>query len=172
MRRIFAILLVLLLFINLAGCNNINTTKEINSPSRINEPDINKKILFTNSYKNSISQKQSSKEQVMGWLIINFLSPYMQKPLKDYYGGYVPYWLDTPTSRILEANYIGEESYFIIKLQVEPYLGAHWPIGVDNFTFKISLPDNDKITLEKYEHVKSFKVPDYVKKQHLNLNLQ
>ncbi|MBL4935068.1 DUF3888 domain-containing protein [Clostridium sp. YIM B02515] len=172
MRRISAILLIVLTIASLGGCDNINATKQSNSPIEINESMIDKEILFANSYQNSIFQEQSTKEQVIGWLIINYLSPYMQKSLKDYYGGSVPYWLTDPTSKVLEANFIQEESYFIIKLQVEPYLGAHNPIGLDNFTFKIDLSDDNKITLVKYEHVKSFKVPDHVKKQHLDLNLQ
>lgn len=171
MRRISAILLVVLIFVNLVGCNNINTNKEIKSFAVISESAINKKFLFTNSFQDSISQGQNSKEQIMGWIIIDYLSPYMQKSLKDYYGGNVPYWLTAPSSQILEANSEEDRSYFIIKLQVEPYLGAHNPIGIDNFTFKIRLRDK-KVTLEKYEHVKSFKVPDHVKRQHLDLNLQ
>jgi hypothetical protein len=171
MRRISAILLAVLIFVSLVGCDNINVTKESNTPIGINESMINKKILFANSYQNSISQEQSSREQVMGWIIINYLSPYMQKSLKNYYRGSVPYWLTDPTSQVLEANFVEDESYFIIKLQVETYLGAHNPIGLDNFTFKIDISDN-KVTLVKYEHIKSFIIPNHVKKQHLDLNLQ
>lgn len=171
MKRIFTVLVVFSFSINLVGCNNIKYIKESNPSIVINEPVVNKKILFTNSYQNSISQEQSSKEQVMGWIIIDYLSPYIQKALKSYYGGYVPYLVTTPTSKILDANFVQEKSYYTVKLQVEPYVGAHDPIGLDSFTFRINRIDN-KITLEKYEHIKSFKVPDYVKKQHLDLNLQ
>jgi hypothetical protein len=171
MRRLSAVLFVVLIFASLIGCDSNNVTSENNLSIGINEYEINKKILYANSYRNSISQEQSSKEQVMGWIIINYLSPYMQKSLKDYYGGSVPYWLTDPSSQVIYANFVENESYFIIKLQVQPYLGAHNLIGLDNFTFKIHLSDNE-VTLVKYEHVKSFKVPDHVKKQHLDLNLQ
>lgn len=171
MKRISAILLAVLISVNLVGYDNINTTKKNNLSSVSSESMINKKLLFDNNYQNSISKGQGSKEQIMGWIIINYLSPYMQKSLKDYYRGDVIYWLADPTSRVLETYFVEDKSYFIIKLQVEPYIGAHNPIGIDNFTFKVSLPD-DKVTLEKYEHVKSFKVPYHVKKQYLELNLQ
>lgn len=171
MRRNFAVLLAVLLLTSLVGFNNSSTAKESNSYTGLNKPVISRDGLFANNYQNFISEDQSSKEQVMGWIIINHLAPYMEKSLKNYYGGNVPYWLTSPSTRVLEANFAEEKSYFIIKLQVEPYLGAHYPIGLDNFTFKINLVDN-KVTLEKYEHIKSFKIPDYVKKQHLDLNLQ
>lgn len=115
--------------------------------------------------------EQNSKEQVTEWLVIDSLFPYIKKPIKDYYGGFVPVEVTTPSSKVIEANYFPEKAYFIVKLQVEPYLGAHDPIGIDNLTFKID-QTNGNITLEKYEHVKSFKIPEHVKKQHLDLNLQ
>lgn len=170
MKQFSAVLLMLLFLMSSVSCNNISTIKKIN-PSATIEPVVDKKMLAANNYRDSVFQEQSSKEQVMGWLIINYLSPYIKKSLKNYYGGNVPYCLTDPASKILEANFEEDKSYFIIKLQIEPYLGTHNPIGLDNFTFKINLSDN-KFTLEKYEHIKSFKVPDHVKKQHSDLNLK
>ena len=172
MKRNFTILLIILLSINLIiSSNNINAVKASSLSIETGKFKANKQVPLTNN-KDLSTPGIYPKDQVMGWLIIDFLGSYIQKSLSDYYGGNVPYWLTTPTSQILEAKYSDDCACFIIKLQVEPYLGAHNPIGLDNFTFKISLPDNNKITLEKYEHVKSFKIPDHVKKQHLDLNLQ
>lgn len=170
MKQFSAILLMLLFLMSSVSCNNISTIKKIN-PSATIEPVVNKKRLAANNYRGSVFQEQNSKEQVMGWIIINYLYPYIKKSLKNYYGGNIPYWLTDPASQVLETNFAEDKSYFIVKLQVKPYLGAHNPIGLDNFTFKINLSDN-KVTLEKYEHIKSFKVPDHVKKQHSDLNLE
>ena len=172
MKQNFTVLLVILLAINLVvGSNNINDIKASNLSSETIKLKANEEVPLINNQDLS-TLGIYPKDQVMGWLIIDFLGSYMQKSLSGYYGGNVPYWVTTPTSQVLDAKYVDDCACYIIKLQVVPYLGAHNPIGLDNFTFKISLPDNNKITLEKYEHVKSFKVPDHVKKQHLDLNLQ
>ncbi|MDT8719724.1 DUF3888 domain-containing protein [Clostridium sp. 19966] len=163
MKQIFKTLLIFFLIIVFMG---YNSASHKSSSSLIDE-----EAQFTNKYCDSVSLEESSKEQVMGWIIINLLSQYIHKPLRDYYGGDVPYWITTPTSQILQASYINEKSYFTLKFQVEPYLGAHNPIGLDDFTFKID-EVNDKITLERYEHIKSFKIPEHVKNQHLDLNLK
>lgn len=170
MKQFSTVLLMLLFLMSSVSCNNARPTEEIIPSAGTIEPVVNKKMLPANNYRSSVFQEQNSKEQVMGWLIINYLSPYIKKSLKNNYGGNVPYCLTDPASDILEANFAEDKSYFIVKLQVEPYLGAHNTIGLDNFTFKINLSDN-KVTLEKYEHIKSFKVPDHVKKQHSDLNL-
>jgi len=55
---------------------------------------------------------------------------------------------------------------FIFKVQVQPFLGAHDPVGTDEFTFRIS---DSKIKLLKYEHVESFPLPPFVKSHYKNL---
>lgn len=55
---------------------------------------------------------------------------------------------------------------FIIKLKVQPFVGAHAPLGTDLFTFKIK---DGKITLEKYEHLESFPIRPHLKKYYPNL---
>lgn len=55
---------------------------------------------------------------------------------------------------------------FIIKLKVQPFVGAHDPLGTDLFTFKIK---DGKITLEKYEHLESFPIRPHLKKYYPNL---
>lgn len=55
---------------------------------------------------------------------------------------------------------------FIFKTQLQPFVGAHNPVGTDEFTFRIS---DSEIKLIKYEHVESFPVPPYLKQEYKNL---
>lgn len=105
-------------------------------------------------------------EDVNRIYIVTHLSPYTTKPLKDHYGINLPWQLED--GKIIDAKMIyGQDSLtFIFKLQVQPFVGAHNPVGTDNFTFRIQ---DNKITLEKYEHVESFPVPPHLKQQYKNL---
>jgi hypothetical protein len=55
---------------------------------------------------------------------------------------------------------------FIFKTQVQPFVGAHNPVGTDEFTFRIS---DSAIKLLKYEHMESFSVPPHLKQYYKNL---
>lgn len=149
------IILAALMYINVCVCEKVYAAEEFNKPLVILREAVS-------------SKDHASKEKAMGWLIIHSLTAYMQKPLKDYYGVQVPFWVETSSSKVLEAECAGETPHYVIKIQIQPYLGAHNPVGIDNFTFNIDLVNN-KTTLEKYEHVKSFKLPEHVKKNHPEL---
>lgn len=118
--------------------------------------------------KNAESLSEFSTDDVSEMYIISILSPYTTKPIKDHYGINLPWQLEF--AKIIDAKMIYKDDglTFIFKLQVQPFVGAHNPIGTDNFTFKIQ---NNKITLEKYEHVESFPLPPHLKqwKEYKNL---
>jgi hypothetical protein len=46
---------------------------------------------------------------------------------------------------------------FLITLEVRPYIGPHDTVGIDHITFKVRV--NGEVTLEKFEHIKSFPIP-------------
>ncbi|MBZ9685332.1 DUF3888 domain-containing protein [Clostridium estertheticum] len=119
------ILLVILLVIGLVVGSNNNDVKASVLNNGASGFKTNKAVLTGPNCQDLINFDLYPKDQVMGWLIINFLSPYIQKPLYSYYGGFVPYELDTFTSQVLEVNYSKESSCFIVKLQIVPFLGAH-----------------------------------------------
>jgi hypothetical protein len=107
-------------------------------------------------------------EDVNRIYIVYMLAGYTTKPIKEHYGIELPWQLEF--GKIIDAKLIyGHNGLtFIFKLQVQPFVGAHNPVGTDNFTFKIQ---DNKITLEKYEHVESFPIPPHLKqwKQYKNL---
>ncbi|WP_027626139.1 DUF3888 domain-containing protein [Clostridium lundense] len=116
--------------------------------------------------KNNDSVAPFLTEDVNRIYIVNMLSGYTTKEIKDHYGMNLPWQLED--GKIIDAKMIyGQEGLiFIFKLQVQPFVGAHNPIGTDNFTFKVL---NNKIILEKYEHVESFPIPPYLKQYYKNL---
>lgn len=116
--------------------------------------------------KNNESVAPFSTEDVNRIYIVNMLSGYTAKPIKDHYGMNLPWQLEF--GKIIDAKMIyGHDSLtFIFKLQVQPFVGAHNPVGTDNFTFRVQ---DNKITLEKYEHIESFPIPSHLKQYYKNL---
>lgn len=118
--------------------------------------------------KNNESAAKLPIEDVNRLFIVDMLSGYTAKPIKEHYGISLPWQLEF--AKIIDAELICEHDTpsFIFKLQVQPFVGAHNPVGTDNFTFKVQ---DNKITLEKYEHVESFPIPPHLKQwdQYKNL---
>lgn len=87
-------------------------------------------------------------------IFFTLLRPYISKAIVDYYGK--SYNFDNWSTDILsvERPNGNRTELFIIKLQVNPYIGAHNTVGTDNITFIVSAGGNVKI--EKFEHIKSY----------------
>ncbi|MCB2357243.1 DUF3888 domain-containing protein [Clostridium estertheticum] len=107
-----------------------------------------------------------SKEMVLQSYIGTITLAYTTKPLLDHYGIKLPYQLEDV--KVIDAKLIyGINNVdFIFKTQVQPFVGAHDPVGIDEFTFRIH---NSEIKLLKYEHIKSFPIPPFVKSHYKNL---
>lgn len=112
-----------------------------------------------------------SKEMVLQAYIGVITSKYTTKPLTEHYGMNIPYQLEDV--KVIDAKLIYgiNKVDFIFKIQVQPFLGAHDPVGTDEFTFRISDSEIPQIKLLKYEHVKSFLLPPFVKSHYKNLKL-
>ena len=107
-----------------------------------------------------------SREEVFQAYIAEITSGYTIEPLRDHYGMNLPYQLEDV--KVLDAKMIyGVNGVdFIFKTQVQPFVGAHTPVGTDEFTFRIS---DSKIILVKYKHMESFPIHPYLKQQYKNL---
>ncbi len=57
--------------------------------------------------------------------------------------------------KVMEARRT-EGQIYEVKLEVEPCIGPHDPVGIDHLTMRIS---PTKIDILKFEHVKSFSLP-------------
>ncbi|WP_055668844.1 DUF3888 domain-containing protein [Desnuesiella massiliensis] len=80
---------------------------------------------------------QGSKEELYQDIFMTMLTPYIQKAVDNYYGRH--YAVD-PVAEILSIDRPNgyRTFYFIIKLQVAPYQGAHNAVGVDQITLSVS----------------------------------
>lgn len=129
-----------------------------------------KSIAFYNPKQNEKIIPESiaplSKEQVCQAYIAEITSKYTTKSLLDHYGIKLPYQLEDV--KVIDAKMIygTNKVDFIFKTQVQPFVGAHNPVGIDEFTFRIS---DSAIKLIKYEHIKSFPIPQHLKPYYKNL---
>ena len=114
----------------------------------------------------SESSAPLSKEDVLQAYIAAITSSYTKKPLLEHYGMDLPYQLEDV--KVIDAKmiYVTNNVDFIFKIQVQPFVGAHNPIGTDEFTFRIS---DQEIKLLKYEHIESFSIPPHVKPHYESL---
>jgi hypothetical protein len=110
-----------------------------------------------------------SKEEVLQAYIGVITSNYSIKPLKEHYGMNIPYQLEDVKVIYAKMIYGTNKVGFIFKTQVQPFLGAHDPVGTDEFTYKISDSEIPQIKLLKYRHVESFPIPPFVKSHYKNL---
>ncbi len=122
------------------------------------------------SYKSS----EHSTEELYQDISISLLMPYIQNEIDEYYSKYLtqlpmvaPY-----TVYILSAERPnGYRTFFFrIKLKVISYIGPHNNVGLDYIT--VAVGGSGEVTIEKFEHIKSFVLPpnyeDIIKKGYQN----
>ncbi len=96
--------------------------------------------------------KAHSIEETYQDIIMTLLAPHIIREVEKYYGKDAE--IDLFSIKVLEAKRTVEHRgfKFKLKIQVDPFIGPHNTIGVDNLTFIIQ-PSGVK--LEKFEHIKS-----------------
>lgn len=112
------------------------------------------------------SEAQITKEEAQKNLIVSILSNYTSKSIKEYYGIALPYQIEFAQITDTKMVYSEKGLYFVIKLKVQPFVGAHNPVGTDLFIFKM---ENCKVTLLEYKHLESFPIPEHLKKYYKDL---
>lgn len=121
----------------------------------------NSKVYANNTFK----PPEGTREELYQDIFLSLLEPYTEKTIDDFYSKYLT---DLPGSApyfesVLSVQRIGNEPRtfdFLIKLEVAPYIGPHNSVGVDHITFRVRA--SGEVTLEKFEHIKSFEIaPNY-----------
>lgn len=119
------------------------------------------KSTGTSPYVPSVPPEHSTEELYQD-IFMTLLLPYIQRSVDDYYKDYLtispiiaPYDV-----KILKADRVGEYRTFdfLLKIELHPYVGPHLDVGLDYITIRVNPVNNVKI--EKYEHVKSYNLPD------------
>lgn len=123
--------------------------------------------IIPKNYKELQSVAPLSKEQVCQAYIADITSKYTKEPLKKHYGMDLPYQLEDV--KVIDAKLIYgvNKLTYIFVTQLQPFVGAHNPLGTDEFIFRI---EADKIVLDNYKHIESFPVPEHEKTYYKSLN--
>lgn len=111
--------------------------------------------------------QEGSVEELYKDIMVTLLEPCITNEIGKNYGQMLQY--DLFNIEFLKIERPSYRSFiFLIKIQVKPFVGAHNTIGIDNITIKVS-PGETKV--ERFEHVKSFPLPSYLKESYKNLKL-
>lgn len=104
---------------------------------------------------NAITSKplQHSKEELYQDVFCTLLMPYIQKSVGDYYTKFLTE-IPLVDSGDIDILSVERPSYFVIKMEVMPYIGPHLSVGVDRITITVDGIGEVKVT--KFEHIKSY----------------
>lgn len=117
-----------------------------------------KPIVYAN-----VSQAQNDTKEVMyNDVIITALSPTIDKALNDYYKNIlkeIPGY-DTTSVEIINIDRPNgnRTEYFVIQLEVRPFIGPHITVGKDRLTIELQASETPKVL--KFDHLEDYKLPE------------
>lgn len=113
---------------------------------------------------------QDSEEFRLQDMLMNMLTPYIEKDLRNYYNskivkGFSP--IVAPWKiEVIETKRVNGFRGFLLQItfEIEPTDGGHWvPIGKDRMTYEIS--SGPMIKLINHTHLKTYKLPPELQNQ-------
>ncbi len=129
-------------------------------------------ITIRTSIVNTIAEQVEEDPQAILYqdVILTALTPTIDKAIDNYYKNIFtesPFY-DSTSIKILNIERPNGDrtSYFIIKIEVNPFFGPHITVGKDRITIELSYPGLQVI--KNFEHVKSYQLPE----RYNNLYLQ
>jgi hypothetical protein len=117
-------------------------------------------LTFVYASKNSSDEPSLySKERLYQDIMFNLLYTNIEDEVDKYYLQYMtispsvyPYQI-----QVLYVERISGGYRFKLKLRVNPVYGPHLRVGTDDITFLIG--STGRVTVDKFEHIKSYKLP-------------
>jgi hypothetical protein len=92
---------------------------------------------------------------------MTLLLPHIQRAVDNYYKNFLTVSPSVGLYNITVLSATREGEYrtfdFLLKLELHPYVGPHLGVGLDNITLRVNPVNN--VTIEKYEHIKSYDLP-------------
>lgn len=111
--------------------------------------------------------EEGSVEELYKDIIVVLIEPYITEEISKQYGMLLQYGLSS--IEFLEIERSEYRSFnFLIKLQVDPFLGAHNTVGLDEIVIKIG-ENNPKVI--SFKHIKSFPLPPQLEEYYKDLKL-
>lgn len=120
-------------------------------------------VIFIGYYSRSrkaIVTTNLSQDEVYEQTIIRFLMPSINTFTEGYYGQYlstIP-TVTTYTVTIQEVKKSG--GYYLIKVKIRPYIGAHITIGEDDLTYRLEV--DGEVVLVDHNHLKSYSIAPWL----------
>ena len=112
---------------------------------------------------------EQSREELYQDIFVSLLLPDIQKSVEDYYKDFLtekPIVTPDYVQVLNTERLMGYRSFsFSLKIKVSSYIGPHLNIGDDYITIKIE--GGDKVTIEKFEHIKSYYLDLPSNRQHI-----
>lgn len=116
------------------------------------------------------AQDEESKDTLCNDVIITAIAPAIDKAIDDYYKtiwkytpGYGPSYAKITN---IERPNGDRTAYFIIEVEVEPYLGPHNTVGKDRVLIELGWGDPPKVL--KFEHLEDYPLPEHYNDYYLH----
>lgn len=104
---------------------------------------------------------EQSREELYQDIFVSLLMPYIDKEIDNYY---LKYLTGSPTVAPYTVSILSAERpngyrtfFFRLKLRVSSYTGPHIGVGLDYIT--VTVGGSGAVTVEKFEHIKSYELP-------------
>ncbi|EKN70397.1 DUF3888 domain-containing protein [Schinkia azotoformans] len=119
---------------------------------------------FQTTFVSSAKPAQDSEELRLQDMLMNMLTPYIEKDLRGYYYPNVVKDFSPIVApwkiQVIETKRVNSFRGFILQItfEIEPTDGGHWvPIGKDRMTYEIS--SGPKVKLVNHTHLKTYQYP-------------
>lgn len=131
-------------------------------------------VVFTinSTYVNTTAKqvKEDAQDILYQDVIITALAPTINKAIENYYKNVmidIPGY-DSSFIKILNIERPNDDrtSYFIINIEVDPFIGPHITVGKDRMSIELSYPGTQEIL--KYEHLEDYPLPERYKNLYLH----
>lgn len=131
-------------------------------------------VVFTtnNTYVKTTAKQADEESQDILYqdVIITALAPTIDNAIDEYYKNVLSYLPGYDSSFIkilnIERPNGDRTSYFIINIEVEPFIGPHITVGKDRISIKLSYPGIQEI--QKFEHLEDYPLPERYKNLYLH----
>lgn len=125
--------------------------------------------VSTSSSETTYKSPEQEQHELYQDVFVTLLDPYIRKAIDDYYDQFLttsPMYSPGDVEILNVERPMGYRSFlYTIKLQIQPYVGPHESVGIDQLTISVSAGE---VKVEKFEHIKSYELPprlqDLIKK--------
>ncbi len=110
----------------------------------------------------TFSVKSTTKSEIKDELIIALFMDNIIADSSKFYDNYFSDGLEyfNYEFKINDIKKQGEPVNIYITFKTKPVIGAHWPVGDDEITYKVDASGSK--TLESFTHIKSYEIPQWL----------